>query len=96
MKKMINNELITSDTLEVITDIFNEPMNKHSYYINLCNASEIENDEPQKKILKTLSKIMSYSFNPENKDAPFSAMSDGSRSASVEELIDSELKMFKK
>jgi hypothetical protein len=71
---MTDIDFITSGTLNVIADIFNEPKNKYSYYANLRNASETENDEVQKKVLKTLSEIMSYAFNPKDKDVPFSAM----------------------
>ena len=66
---MTDIELITSGTLKIVTDTFNDPKNKHSYYANLRNASETENDEVQKTILKTLSEIMSYAFNPKDKDA---------------------------
>ena len=94
---MTDIEFVSSGTLEVIADIFNEPKNKTSYYINLRNASETLNDEVQKKTLKTLSEIMSYAFKPKDKDTPFIAMlimSNGSRSASIEDLADSDLKML--
>lgn len=96
---MTATEVITSDTLKVITDIFAEPENKHSYQTRLRNASESVNDETQKKVLKILYKAMSYSFDPKDEEAPFAAMlilSNGSRSASIEDLSNSELETLQK
>jgi len=95
---MTVTELISSDTLKVITDIFNDSKNDHIYLNVLRNASESENDEAQKNILKILSEIMSYSFSSKDVDAPFTAMiimSSGSRTSNIEDLTDSELMILR-